>query len=247
MIPEELFYHVFESIPRQGPGCSAATKKAFSFVHGLTEPARVLDIGCGKGVQTLDLARLVNGTITAVDNHQQFLDTLSADAGTAGLSGKIRTMNASMDALPFTEKEFDLIWSEGSIFIIGFARGLAAWKPFLADGGFLVVSDSTWFRPDIPDDLRAWWEKMGGGITSEEEKVEEIRKAGYSLVSMFRLPEAGWQKEYYDPMLRIVAGLRNQYASDPALAGVLNSFVEEAEMYRKYAPYYGYTFFVIKK
>lgn len=40
---------------------------------------------------------------------------------------------------------------------------------------------------------------------TEAEKEEEFRKAGYSLVSAFRLPRAGWQKEYYDPMMRIVA------------------------------------------
>jgi len=36
-----------------------------------------VDIGCGPGMQTLELARISGGRIVAVDNHQPFLDVLS--------------------------------------------------------------------------------------------------------------------------------------------------------------------------
>lgn len=245
MTPEELFYRVFESIPRQGPGCRAATEKAFFALRGrLPEKPRVLDIGCGKGVQTLHLARLVNGSITAVDNHQAFLDTLSSRAAAEGCRRSITTVNASMDALPFGDGEFDLIWSEGSIFIMGLAKGLCAWKRHLDHGGAIVVSDATWFRPDPPEEILAFWAKEGGGIMTEAEKREEFRKSGYSLLAEFRLPDAGWQKEYYDPMMRVVAAQRKECGDDPALTGLLDMLAYEAEMYRKYSPYYGYTFFI---
>jgi len=196
----------------------------------------VLDIGCGSGAQTLDLARMMGCRITAVDNHKPFLDQLSSRAAAGGHSRSITTMNASMDALPFGEGEFDLIWSEGSIFIVGLAKGLAAWKRHLARGGCIVVSDATWFRPDPPEEIRAFWEKAGRGITTEAEK--EFRKAGYSLLSAFRLPEAGWQEEYYDPMLRVVAGLRKEHGDDPVLSALLDSFELEVAMYRKYSAFY---------
>jgi SAM-dependent methyltransferase len=245
MTPEELFYRVFESMPRQGPGCRTATEKAFfSLRSRLPERPRVLDIGCGSGTQTLDLARLSDGPVTAVDTHQPFLDTLLARAAAQGRSPSITAVNASMDALPFGDREFDLIWSEGSIFIMGLANGLSAWKRLLAKGGTLVVSDATWFRPDPPEEIRAFWEKEGGGITTEAEKEAEFRKAGYFLLSEFRLPDAGWQEEYYDPMMRVVAECRKEYGDDAGLSGLLDSLETEAAMYRKYSPYYGYTFFI---
>ena len=74
MTPEDIFYQVFESLPRQGPGCTGATRKAYSYLPPLPQDAKILDIGCGSGTQTRDLAALTSGTITAVDNHQPFLD-----------------------------------------------------------------------------------------------------------------------------------------------------------------------------
>ena len=113
--PEEFFYHVFEPLPRQGPGCTGATWKAWSYLLPLPEDAQILDVGCGTGVQIQDLADISAGTITAVDNHRQFLDTITAWADGEEMGGRVRTVNASMDDLPFENGQFELIWSEGDI------------------------------------------------------------------------------------------------------------------------------------
>ena len=85
MTPEELFYQVFLSLPRQGPGCMGATRKAYSYLPTLPKDAKILDIGCGSGSQTRELANLTSGIITAVDNYQPFLDTLTIHGKNEGL------------------------------------------------------------------------------------------------------------------------------------------------------------------
>jgi SAM-dependent methyltransferase len=142
MTPEDLFYRIFESLFRQGPGCREATHKAFLHLPPLPDDAAILDIGCGSGAQTRNLAAVTSGTITAVDNHQPFLDAIAAWADQNGLQGRIRTIRASMDNLPFEPGQFDLIWSEGAIFIMGFEQGLTAWRQLVKRGGCLVVSDA---------------------------------------------------------------------------------------------------------
>ena len=107
--PEEFFYHIYEPLPRLGPGCTGATRKARSYLLPLPEDAQILDVGCGTGAQTRDLAVLSAGTITAVDNHQPFLDTITAWTDGEGMGGRVRTINASMDDLPFEDGQFDLI------------------------------------------------------------------------------------------------------------------------------------------
>lgn len=241
-----FFYQVFESLPRQGPGSMDATTRAFSYIPPLSEDATILDVGCGSGTQTRDLAALTHRPITAVDNHQPFLNSIDAWAAQNGVSGRIKTICASMDALPFEKEQFNLIWSEGAIFIIGFEQGLAAWKPFLKKGGHMVVSDAAWFEPNPPDELMAWWKTEGYIPATEEELAERVRKAGLRLVTTFRLPEEGWWENYYVPMLARIAELRKDHGNDPAAAGIMDMLEHEAETYRKFKRYYGYTFFVMQ-
>lgn len=247
MTPEEFFHHFFEFLPRQGPGCTGATQHAFSLLPPLPKDAAVLDIGCGSGAQTRDLAELVTGTITAVDNYPPFLDFITAREEYGTLAGPVKTVCASMDALPFRDGEFDLIWSEGAVFIIGFEKGLKAWKRFAKKDGFIVVSDAAWFEPDPPQELVDWWAGLGETPRTEDELRDLVKEAGLTLVATYRLPEAGWWDNYYVPMTARIAELRKSHGADPAHAAVLDAFEKEIAMYRKYGKYYGYTFFVMQK
>ncbi|MDO9325011.1 MAG: class I SAM-dependent methyltransferase [Methanoregula sp.] len=246
MTPEEFFYQVFESLPRQGPGCTGATRKAYSYLPPLPGDAKILDIGCGSGTQTRDLAGLTSGMITAVDNHPPFIDAVTAHAQKDGMTGRIKATCASMDALPFEPGQFDLVWSEGAIFIMGFEKGLRAWKPFVKKGGFLVVSDAVRFEANPPAELMQYWESVGYPLLSEQERAEQIHPLGLRLVAMYRLPEAGWWENYFVPMLSRVGELRKTRGSDPACAAILDNLEHEVEMYRKYKRYHGYTFFVMQ-
>ncbi|MDD1720215.1 MAG: methyltransferase domain-containing protein [Methanoregulaceae archaeon] len=244
--PEEFFYHIFSPLPRQGPGCAAATRKAFSNLTGLPPDARALDVGCGTGTQTLDLARLLGGTIIAVDNHRPFLSTLHARALVQGVNEKIATVKASMEALPFSAGQFDLIWSEGAIYLMGFEKGLASWRSLCKKGGYLVVSDIAWFDRDPPDEQVRFWELEGCTLYREEEKVGQVRDAGLRLVATFRLPESGWWDHYYAPMLGRVRTLMEIHMENPEFMHILRSCEFETEIYQKYRRYFGYTFFIMQ-
>jgi SAM-dependent methyltransferase len=246
MTPEEFLYHVYEPLPRQGPGCTGATWKAWSYLLPLPVDAQILDVGCGTGVQIQDLADLSSGTITAVDNHRQFLDIIMAWTDGAGMGGRVQTVNASMDDLPFENGQFDLIWSEDAIYIMGFAEGLAAWRPLCKPGGQMVISDIAWFETGAPDELREFLKQEGCVLATEEEKREQVRQAGFRLLATYRLPEAGWWKHFYLPLLERVAELRKTYGSDPEYAAILDSCEHEAAIYQKYKRYYGNTFFVMQ-
>jgi len=135
----QIFFEIHSGLPREGPGDSRSTKRAFALLSDLPPEPHVLDIGCGPGMQTLDLARLTRGQIVALDNHQPFLDELSARARRAGLGSRVQAIYGDMEDLPFPRASFDLIWAEGSIYIFGFEKGLRAWKTLLRAGGYLAV------------------------------------------------------------------------------------------------------------
>ncbi len=52
----ELFFEIHSGLPREGPGDDASTRKAFSMVPSLPASPLILDIGCGPGMQTLELS-----------------------------------------------------------------------------------------------------------------------------------------------------------------------------------------------
>ena len=97
----EYFYELFSSLPRGGPGDNKSTRKAFRILKNLPSEPFILDIGCGPGMQTLELAKMSNGKIIALDNYQPFLDILMQNAIKEGLEKRIIPKNQSMLEMDF--------------------------------------------------------------------------------------------------------------------------------------------------
>ncbi len=117
-----LICQYFAQLERQGPGSPEVTIKALSFIDHLDENARIVDIGCGTGGQTMTLARHAPGSITGIDLFPLFIDLFNRNAQKQNLQDRVMGIVGSMDALPFEEEEFDLIWCEGAIYNIGSSR-----------------------------------------------------------------------------------------------------------------------------
>jgi cyclopropane fatty-acyl-phospholipid synthase-like methyltransferase len=84
-----IFFEVYEALPRQGPGDRASAARALGLCRGLPAAPSVLDLGCGVGGQTLQLAELTTGTVTAVDSHAPSIDRLRAVIAQRGLSQRV--------------------------------------------------------------------------------------------------------------------------------------------------------------
>ena len=67
MFKLEIFFEIHKDLPREGPGDNESTQKAFSFLEDLPSNPYFLDIGCGPGMQTIQLAKLIDGKIIAID------------------------------------------------------------------------------------------------------------------------------------------------------------------------------------
>lgn len=242
-----LFWEVHYNLPREGPGNNAATRTAYASLKALPAEPRILDVGCGPGMQTLELASCSAGLITAVDTRESFLQELAKRAAQAGMTERIKPVQASMFSLPFAPESFDLIWSEGAIYIMGFERGLREWRPLLASGGYLVASEATWLRFDPPARLAQFWQEAYPLMTTIEENLRTIEAAGYEVIGHQVLPEAGWWDDYYHPLEARIAELRDTYRNQPELLAELDQHQLEIELYRKYAAYYGYVFYLMRK
>ena len=243
----ELLIDFHKSAVRQGPGGQAETKKAIKLAMlNKSEHLKIADIGCGTGTSTLLLQQELDTHITAVDLFPEFLDVLKSNAFRLGLSNKISPLACSMDLLPFAKEEYDVIWSEGAIYNIGFENGISYWKRFLKQGGILAVSEITWLTSTHPPELQTYWENEYPEIDTASSKIKILERHGYSPIAYFFLPKHCWLENYYRPMEnRFTDFLQRNGQSEQAHA-IVNAEKNEIAMYEKYNTYYSYGFYIAK-
>jgi ubiquinone/menaquinone biosynthesis C-methylase UbiE len=242
-----VFWEIHQDNPREGPGDNISTRKAFKLLKHLPLKSKILDIGCGPGMQTIELAQISSSLITAVDNYQPFLDTLKSRAEEAEVADRIKVVNQSMFNLDLPHNAFDVIWSEGAIYIIGFQKGLEEWREFLKPRGYIAVTEVAWLKPDPPKILKEFWQANYPALKTVEENSQIIRDAGYLETGRFILPEAAWWEDYYNPVMKRVSMLRAKYAGNPEALQELDAHQKEVALYRHYHDYYGYAFYVMQK
>ena len=244
----QLLIDLHKSADRQGPGGDAETEKALRLA--LTDrvaPLRIADIGCGTGASALLLARLLKAQITAVDFLEDFLEVLDGRAGKMGLSEKITTLSCSMDKLPFGDEEFDVIWSEGAIYNIGFERGVTDWNRYLKVGGLLVVSEITWITASRPPELQKYWDHEYPEIDVASSKLGLLEKNGYSPIGYYVLPEYCWLDNYYRPIQDSFTDFLNRNGNSEEARAIVEAEKREIDLYEKYKTYYSYGVYIAKK
>lgn len=243
-----LICEYFSNVERQGPGSPEATLKALGFAGHLTDESRIADLGCGTGGQTRVLAQHAPGQITGLDLFPGFIDLFNEKARQLGLDGRVKGVVGSMEeALPFGKESLDLIWSEGAIYNIGFERGLNEWKQYLKKGGYIAVTEASWFTDERPAEIEDFWMKAEPTIDTIPVKVGQMQKAGYVPVATFNLPENCWTEHYFAPQAAVQELFLRKYAGDRSVERFVAFARQEAELYRRYKEFYGYVFYIGKK
>ena len=242
-----LICEYYSSVERQGPGSPEVTIKALSFIDNLTSESRIADIGCGTGGQTMVLAQNAPGHINGIDLFPAFIDLFNSNAVKLNLQERVKGTVESMDKLHFQNEELDLIWSEGAIYNIGFEQGLKEWRKFLKPGGYIAVSEASWFTEERPEEITDFWMDAYDGIDTIPNKVEQMQKAGYIPVASFILPENCWTEHFYAPQVSAQKLFLKKHAGNQAAEEFIVNQQDEEQLYYKYKKFYGYVFYIGKK
>jgi SAM-dependent methyltransferase len=204
----------------------------------------VLDLGCGSGGQTLLLAELTAGPITALDCHGPFIERLNAAVAARGWSGRVQARRGDMAAPGLPAESLDLVWSEGALYSIGLRKALQVCHGLLRPGGYLAFTDAVWRLENPPEEVRASFDldyPTMGGLADD---LAAIRECGFELAGHFTLPDEAWWDDFYTPMEARIAELRGRYGGDAEAQGILDQLAAEPEMHRRHADCYAYEFFV---
>ena len=201
------------------------TKKAYQMLPKMNKP-RILDIGCGSGIPTIELAILSEGEIIGIDIDQDALNKLNERANTLGLSDRVKAINCSFFDISFPVESFDIIWAEGAIAPIGFEPALREWRRFLKLNGYMVLHDD---------------------LGNKEEKLKLIPECGYNLVAYFQLPDDEWWIEYYEPLEKRIKELRAKYGQDPNFIDAIKQHQKQIDDYKKNPNIFRSIYFIIQK
>lgn len=236
----ELMFSFFERLHRKAPGSERSTRRALSLLGRLPPDAEIVDFGCGSGAASLVLAE-AGASVTAVDIYQPFLDRLDARAAKAGLSGRVTTVCRDMADATFADGSFDVVWSEGAIYLVGFEAGLKRWRRLLRPGGHVAVTEAVWLCEDPSAEASALWEAAYPAITSIEENLKMVRSAGFDSVDHFVLPREDWA-EYYEPLQEQLGLFRKEHGEDGHARAFADELQREVDVWRDWGDSYGYLF-----
>jgi SAM-dependent methyltransferase len=139
-----------ESVLRSHTWRTAANSAGYLF-GSLKPHMKILDIGCGPGTITADLAALVpDGHVTGVDQASGVLDQARATAAARGLTN-VDFAVADVHALDFPDDTFCVVHAHQVLQHVGDpVRALREMRRVTKPGGFVAVRDSdyaamTWY------------------------------------------------------------------------------------------------------
>jgi SAM-dependent methyltransferase len=251
----ELLVDLHLGHERQGPGSQETTRRAIDLAGLRTKndrPLRIADLGCGTGASALVLAEALAAgpsessgvEIVAIDGIAAFIERLRERVADRGLSGRLEGRVADMAALPFGDREFDVLWSEGAIYNIGFEHGARIWRRHLRPGGLLAVTELSWTSADRPAEIERHWQTAYPGIATPSENLARLERVGYLPIGFFMLPASCWSN-YHDPIEASLPAFLERHADGPhreTARAVAEGVRVEIDLRRRYGAFFGYAF-----
>jgi SAM-dependent methyltransferase len=114
-----------------------------------------------------------------------------------------------MAQLPLPDAPWDVIWSEGSAYIIGVESALRNWRPLLRPGGVLVFSEMVWRTETPSEELRAYWASAYPAMTRVPVRLAQSKRAGFRVLGHFDMGREAMDT-YYRPLEARVAEMEQR-------------------------------------
>jgi cyclopropane fatty-acyl-phospholipid synthase-like methyltransferase len=170
------------------PGGSGNVAKILGGIK--TDGKRILDIGCGIGGPTFEMARNYGAQTVGIDLESALIKRAQYDAAEAGLGDRCSFQTVTQGPLPFPDSSFDIVTSAGAFTQTSDKPAiLAECMRVLRPGGY--VSCYEWQKADgiaddaYSEDMRYWFELEELTYAMESLKGYEthLRNIGFTDVS----------------------------------------------------------------
>jgi len=242
---EQALFRLHEGLPRNSPGSEKSTLQALRRLGRLPRHARLIDLGCGNGASAITLARRLKTEVIAVDAHEPFLRTLKERSRAEGLDALVVARHADFAALQEPNASFDLLWSEGAAYVLGFEAALTQWRPLLKRAGRAAVTELSWVRDAPSDETKEYWSSVYPGMRTIVGNCAAAERAGYCVIDTITLSNKDWTA-YYGPLKQRIAALRAEGEPSPELSVVVDEAEREIAIYERHGDEFGYVFYLLE-
>jgi SAM-dependent methyltransferase len=133
--------------------------------YGIAAGMHLLDLGCGTGTFTVEMARLVGetGKVHAVDIQKPMLDKAKARVEAAGLGNRVVFHHSGAYRLPLPDQSIDLALLIATLpEIPDRVQALNEVRRVLKDDGRLVLSEEMLHPAYVPASLERRWLRLTG-------------------------------------------------------------------------------------
>lgn len=200
------------------------TRSAFGAIPRFRRP-RILEVGCSSGAATIELARLSDGEITAIDPDGDALEGLHLKIQEYGLSSRVQVVHCSIFETGIAADTFDIVWEEGVFHLLETERALAEAARLVVSGGYLVMFESN-----------LWIESAFG----------RFKAHGFRQHRRIPLPPGAWWSNYYEPLEERVVRLKQKYTSSDDRE-VLQRFEREISQVKADVPRTDCSFLIMQR
>lgn len=224
------------------PQASRAWREA-----GFTAGQTLLDVGCGPGWATLDLAEIVGGSgrVLGIDRSRRFLDALERAARGRGLP-QVSAVELDLDTQPLPDVVADGAWSRWVYAFVSRPRPLLeSVASRLRPGGTMVLHEYVDYRSwrlsprseafeEFVREVMASWRDTGGEPDIALDLPRWLGELGFDVVAMRPVGEAARPTDFVWqwPKAFVAIGLERLVELgrvEPARAAAMQRAFDEAE------------------
>ena len=118
---------------------------------------------------------------------------------------------------------------------------------YLKKGGFIAVSEASWFTSERPAEIEDFWMDAYPEISVIPTCIDKMERAGYTPTAHFILPENCWTEHYFAPQDEVRETFMKEHAGNKTAMDFMKGQQYERSLYSKYKDYYGYVFYIGQK
>lgn len=164
---------------------------------GLNPKSKILDIACGTGIASINLANKFGCRAVAVDLEKTFIAEGKKLAEKAGVADKIEFIVNDFNRLSFKKNSFDMIIAEGgALTYINKSSGLKKAYNLLKKNGYIEISDLIMKSKHLSKDIEEAFSLGDFDVLTEEGYRTLLKMNHFEIVFCSYIAQQYWRNYY---------------------------------------------------